>query len=99
MKLDRNPLLRFLLENEKMQYQKGQISFLSDIKDMFSDYIGKNVRTLDHGTFLEANDEWTIKKVTVCVFCLKNHVRGCCDKYSHSKKTMKPVVENLCIRV
>jgi len=93
LKIERNPLFKFLIENTK--YKENASVKIDDIRNEFSNWLGKKVTKLDHGTFGQVNKEYIIEAIQTCKFCGKEHKRGCCDLYNSKGRTNKKYVKNI----
>ena len=93
LKVERNPLYKFLLENTR--YKEGEIILLEEVRKQFNNWLGKNVRSLDNGTFFQVNKDYIIEIIKVCKHCNKESKKGCCELYKHSDRTRKTTVKNL----
>ena len=95
LKIERNPLYKFLLENTR--YVEGNVTSLEEVRLNFSRWLGTNVKSLDNGTFGQVNKEYVVDTVKTCKFCEKEHKKGCCDAYSRTGRTMKKMVRNFAL--
>ena len=93
LKIERNPLYKFLVENTT--YKENNMVLLEDIKNNFSSWLGKSVTKLDHGTFYQVNKKYLIKPIKVCKHCMKQSSKDCCDLYKSTDRLMKAVVYNI----
>lgn len=93
LRIERNPLYKFLLENTK--YKKDNVVFLNDLKTEFSNWIGKKINKLDLGTFYQVNSEYVIEKLKICKNCLNEHKKGCCENYDSKQRTTTNIVKNI----
>lgn len=93
MKIARNPLFSFLVENAF--FLENEVTDLGDVRDRFGEAIGKKVRTLDNGTFGQVNTAYTVFTLAICKHCKLPHMKGCCDEYSSADKTSKKVINNM----
>ena len=93
LKIERNPLYKFLLENTR--YKKDNVVLLDDIRSNFNNWLGKTVRSLDNGTFFQVNKEYIIEQMKICKHCNNESRKGCCDKYKNSDRTVKKTVKNI----
>jgi len=93
LKLERNPLYKFLKDNTK--YSKNNIITMDDIKSNFSQWLGTPVYKLDHGTFSQVNDLYTIETLMICKACHKEAIKGCCQNYNSKERSTKKIVKNI----
>lgn len=93
LKIDRNPLYKFLLENTR--FKKDNVLQLEEVRENFNNWIGKKVKTLDNGTFGQVNKDYIIETVRICKHCNKEAKKSCCDKYNNKDRTKKKIVRNL----
>jgi hypothetical protein len=93
LKKDRNPLYKFL--TEKSRYKKDNIVPISEIRDIFSDWLGKRVGKLDNGTFTQVNEQYLIEQRNICNHCSYEAFKGCCYNYKSSERTSIKVVRNI----
>ena len=93
LKIERNPLFKFLLENTR--YSEGNVMLLEEVRSRFNNWLGKNVRRLDNGTFFQVNKDYIIEIIKICKHCGKESKKGCCDRYKNSDRTRKTIVKNL----
>jgi hypothetical protein len=93
LKIERNPLYKFLLENT--EYKSGNMVTIEEIRKEFSEWIGKKINKLDNGTFGQVNKEYVIESLKVCKSCLQSHKRGCCEEYSRINRSNKKIVKNI----
>ena len=49
LKMERNPLYKFLMENTR--YKEGEMLTLEEVRNEFTSWLGKNVKSLDNGIF------------------------------------------------
>lgn len=93
LKIERNPLYKFLLENTR--YKQNNQLLMEEIRKRFNEWLQRNVRSLDNGTFGQVNREYIVETKKVCKHCDKEAKKGCCDKYQHKDRTVKKVVRNI----
>jgi hypothetical protein len=93
LKIERNPLYKFLSENTR--FKSGNVLFMELVKERFSDWLQKNVRSLDNGTFGQVNSNYLVETKKVCKHCTREAKKGCCDKYNHKDRTKRILVKNL----
>lgn len=93
LKMERNPLYKFLMENTR--YKEGEMLTLEEVRNEFTSWLGKNVKSLDNGTFNQVDNKYVITTKMLCKFCLKDTGKGCCDLYNNKKRTSKKVVYNM----
>jgi phage/plasmid-associated DNA primase len=93
VKVERNPLYKYLLEHTR--YKKDNIVPLEEIRKNFNQWIGKNVKGLDNGTFGQVNENYIISSVKTCKHCTKEHKKGCCEDYNRSERSSKKIVRNI----
>jgi hypothetical protein len=93
LKIDRNPLFKFLLENSR--YEKDNIVFIEDVRSKFSNWLGTSVKSLDNGTFGQVNKEYIIETRKVCKHCKKVSHKDCCEKYKHIDRSKRKIVLNI----
>ena len=93
LKIERNPLYKFLLENTR--YKQDNVMLMDDIRKKFNEWLQKNVRSLDNGTFGQVNREYVVEAKKVCKHCDKEAKKGCCEKYNNKDRTRRTMVKNL----
>jgi phage/plasmid-associated DNA primase len=93
LRLERNPFFKFLLENS--EYKEGNVVSMDELRDNFSNWLGKKVHKLDNGTIKQVNSDFEIVKIQHCKHCNKEHKRGCCEMYNSKDRTTKNVVRNI----
>lgn len=93
LKIERNPLYKFLLENTK--YKEGNIILLEDIRNNFNRWLGKNVKSLDNGTFFQVNKEYIIEQMVTCKHCSNKHIKDCCVLYNRTQRSTKKTIKNI----
>ena len=93
LKKDRNPLYKFLVE--KSRYKKDNIIPISEIREMFKEWLGRHVGELDNGTFIQVNENYVITKVNLCKSCMKEAHSGCCENYKSKERSGKKIVRNI----
>ncbi len=93
LKIERNPLYKFLIDNTK--YEKDHIILMEDIRSKFNEWIGKKITKLDHGTFLQVDNKYEIISLKICKHCNNESIKGCCFNYKHSDRTLKVSVRNI----
>lgn len=94
LKKDRNPLYKFLVENSVYDHNNSMSSY--EIKILFQEHIGKDVRKLDYGTFFQVDERYEIlyNKKT-CKHCMKESVKGCCNEYSHMDRIFSNIIKHI----
>lgn len=92
LKMDHNPLYKFLVE--KSRFKKGNVMLISDIRNEFQNFLGKNVTKLDNGTFFQVNEQYEIIRQKICKHCLSSDGAGCCNLYNNKERTVKGTVLN-----
>lgn len=93
LKVERNPLYKFLLENTR--YKADNIVLLESARNKFNNWLGKNVKSLDNGTFFQVNKDYIIKTMKICKHCAKEGKKSCCELYKNSDRTVKKIVRNM----
>lgn len=93
LKLERNPLYKFLYENT--HYSEGNIISLEDVRINFNKWLGTTVKSLDNGTFYQVNNEYIILTILACRYCKQQHIKGCCNKYNRTQRGSRKIVKNL----
>jgi hypothetical protein len=86
-------LCKFLLENTR--YKENNVILLETIRNQFNNWLGKNVRSLDNGTFFQVNKDYVIDHKITCKFCENEHKKGCCTLYNRTSRSTKRIVKNL----
>ena len=94
LKMDRNPLFKFLTENSV--YKEGNVVALEIVRSRFASWLGTSVKSLDNGTFYQVNKRYEIVKCMICKHCGKAAEKGCCVLYKNSDRTCKKVAKNFC---
>jgi phage/plasmid-associated DNA primase len=92
LKMDRNPLYRFLKEHSR--YKEGNFVSIEDMREEFSNYLGKRVSKLDKGTILSVDSRYEVKIIKICKKCLKE-VGDCCEEYNRSERITTRIVYNI----
>ena len=95
LKMDRNPLFKFLTENSV--YKDGNMVALEIVRRRFASWLGTSVKSLDNGTFYQVNKSYEIVKCMICKHCGKAAEKGCCVLYKNSDRTCKKVAKNFCL--
>lgn len=93
LKKDRNPLYKFVVE--KCVYVIGSYLLKSEIRERFCEYLGKPIKKLDHGTFIQANENYTFSSVKICLHCSKISSQTCCDRSNNKDRITKDVIMNI----
>ena len=93
LKLERNPLYKFLTENTG--YKDGATILIEEVRKNFSNWLGKGVSKLDNGTFGQVNKLYIIETKMTCKNCNNEAKKGCCEKYNNSQRTRKTIIRNL----
>jgi MSV199 domain/Meiotically up-regulated gene 113 len=88
-----NSLYKFLLENTR--YKQDNVMLMDDIRKKFNNWLQKNTRSLDNGTFGQVNKKYIIEQIITCKHCTMEHKRGCCEMYNRTQRSTKRVVRNL----
>ena len=68
---------------------------MEDIRQRFNEWLGKNVRSLDNGTFGQVNKDYKIEVLMTCKHCNKKAMKSCCTNYRNSDRSSKKIVRNL----
>ncbi|KAJ3039416.1 hypothetical protein HK097_002836, partial [Rhizophlyctis rosea] len=84
MRAERNPLFRFLTDEEKVLEEQNTETLLSEVKKAFELYRGKPVGKFDPQTFRQANPNWRVVQPKICRYCKEEHKKHCCDKYERN---------------
>jgi len=92
LRIERNPFYKFLLENS--QFKKDNIVTMEEIRENFSNWLGKKIYKLDMGTIKQVNSDYDIIKINLCKHCNKQHLKGCCEKYNSKDRTFKNIIRN-----
>jgi len=93
LRIERNPFYKFLLENT--QFKKDNVVTMEEIRENFSNWLGKKVHKLDMGTIKQVNSEYEIIKANMCKNCNNYHKKGCCNDYNSSQRTSKNIIKNI----
>lgn len=93
LRIERNPLYKFLLENTCYEAD-SQIS-LNDIKTHFAGWLGKSVSKLDNGTFGQVNSNYVIGTMNICKSCKNRHKKGCCESYQRLNVSKTKIIINI----
>jgi hypothetical protein len=88
-----NLLFKFLSENTRKK--DGNVILLEIIRDNFSIWMGKNVSTLDNGTFAQVNKDYIVEILLACKYCHQAHKKNCCSNYNRTQRSSKKIVRNL----
>jgi hypothetical protein len=91
--MDRTPLYKFLMENTR--YKEDNMITLEDVRNEFIGWLGKNVKSLDNGTFNQVDNRYRVETKMLCKSCMKDLGKGCCEKYNYKERTNKKVVYNM----
>jgi len=67
-------IYKFLLENTV--YTQNNVVTLEEIRINFNNWIGKNVKSLDNGTFSQVNQEYIIEYIKICKHCKNEGKKG-----------------------
>jgi len=92
LRIERNPFYKFLLENS--QFKQDNIVTMEEIRENFSNWLGKKIYKLDMGTIKQVNSDYDIIKINLCKHCNKQHLKGCCEKYNSKDRTKKNIIRN-----
>jgi hypothetical protein len=92
LKIERNPLFKYLLQNTR--YKKDNVVLMEDVRICFSEWIGKNIKILDNGTFGQVNNEYILLKLKICKHCNTEAKKGCCINYNNKDRTVKKIIKN-----
>ncbi len=95
MKMERNPLFKFLTENTV--YKEGNRILMSELKDIFSNTIGTPIKKMDNGTFQQVDNRYLVERVKLCKHCNKKASKGCCDFGCHKDRIDRITVLNIYI--
>lgn len=85
--------------SEKTRYDPTKITFLSDLKDAYNEYL-RGI-DLDIKQALNALDipkidsRFEYKRIPVCKWCDKRHYAKCCDDYSNSAFRLRYGFKNM----
>lgn len=94
LKKDRNPLYKFLVENSVYDQSSSVSGY--EAKVLFEEYLGKPIRKLDYGTFIQVDERYTITyNKKICKHCKKEADRGCCENYNHKDRTCTNIINNI----
>ena len=93
LRIERNPFYKFLLENTR--YEKDSIITLEELRENFSNWLGKKVNKLDVGTIKQVHQEYEFFKSNICKNCNKTHKKGCCENYNRTQRTSKNIIKNI----
>jgi hypothetical protein len=87
-------LYKFLVE--KSVYDKDNIMNSVEIRKLFQEYMGKDIRKLDYGTFIQVDERYEIlyNKKT-CKHCMKEAVKGCCIDYNNKDRVFSNVIKHI----
>jgi len=76
-------------------YKKNNVITMEELRENFSNWLGKNTYKLDIGTIKQVNSDYDIIKIHHCKHCNKRHKKGCCENYTSKDRTTKNVVFNI----
>lgn len=77
------------------RYKKDNVITINELRNHFSNYIGKKINKVDLGTFYQVNFEYIIEKRDICKNCRNIHKKGCCENYGSKQKTSAYIVKNI----
>ena len=80
---------------ENTRYKEGEMLTLEEVRNEFTSWLGKNVKSLDNGTFNQVDNRYIIKTSKLCKNCSKEAKSGCCELYNNKERTSKKVVYNM----
>jgi hypothetical protein len=90
LKMERNPLFKFLKENSV--YEEGNIVRISYVREHFSRWLSSNVKRLDNGTFAQVDQRYKIGTMKVCKHCKQESKKDCCSDSKRENRTTESVV-------
>ena len=93
MKMERNPLFKYLTENSR--YLDGNEIKLIEVREKFAEWLGSKVRGLDHGTFGQVDKRYKVESVKICKFCKGKHLKNCCGNYESGSRSSQSVIVNM----
>jgi hypothetical protein len=93
LKIDRNPLYRFLKEHTI--YKQGSFLTKKELSNEFSNYVGKTVSKLDNGTITTFDSRYELRNLKICNFCFKESKHDCCENYNSSQRKSTNIVYNI----
>jgi hypothetical protein len=100
LRKDRNPLYAFLKDN--FEYSENNEMSSNEIKDLFEKKLGKTIRKLDYGTFIQADSRYIIiPNKQICKHCNKEakaklkEEDGCCEYYNHKDRIKGALIKNI----
>lgn len=89
-----NTKLAEFLSNNTL-YKAGNSILMDDIRQRFVSWLGKDVKSLDNGTFGQVHPDYKIVVKKICKSCNNPAGKGCCDSYNYKNRTNKTVVQNI----
>jgi phage/plasmid-associated DNA primase len=93
LKMERNPLYKFIYDN--CYYKDGNVLKMEEIREAFSEWLGKPISKLERGTFVQVNKDYVYCDILFCKHCNDLSKSGCCDKYNTKDRKKKTIVKNI----
>lgn len=94
-----DPLFRFLSDENNVTFEEGAETPLIEVKKAFEAWLGKPVRNkLEHGTFMQVNDQWRVIRNVICKLC-KGHFSTspkCCPSSSRQSRSQSAEIVQRC---
>ena len=88
-----NHLYNFL--KQYSVFKKDNIVTMEEIRENFSNWLGKKIFKLNMETIKQVNSDYDIIKINLCKHCNKQHLKGCCEKYNSKDRTFKNIIRNI----
>jgi hypothetical protein len=81
--------------HEQTIFKENSFLKIDDIRNAFSEYIGKPVSKLEKGTFAQVNVGYIYDEKQLCKHCQQLSKSGCCEKYNRKDRIKKSIVKNI----
>lgn len=103
---EQNPLIRFLGEGRDNKYawveqRQGNKVLLSDFKKAYRSFLkGNDLYKKDYWNKISSESElkslgFPVQRNWRCKSCDQHHLKGCCEHWSKTNKTDRPVIHNM----
>jgi hypothetical protein len=94
LKMDRNPLFKFL--SLYTIYMEGNVITMSDVREKYNEIMGVKCNIGNYiGTFAQVNEDYIVDRPKICKHCNKSGGKGCCEKYNYKDRSTKTIVINM----
>jgi hypothetical protein len=94
LKMDRNPLFKFL--SIYSIYIKDNVITMQSVREKYNEIMGIKGGIGNYiGTFSQVNVDYIVERPKICKHCLKEAKSGCCEKYNNKDRSTKTIVKNM----